>query len=100
MRLAGEQIGMMHRGGVAHPDLNLRNLLVSSETPGADPLVFLLDFDRAEAGDGPVSDARRRRDLKRLGRSARKLGVPLGTAGWGALREGYGAGWPLDLAFG
>ena len=86
---AGKQAGRMHAAGVAHPDLNLRNLLVRADE------VYLLDFDRARVYPGPVPGGRRARDLLRLGRSVRKLGAPVGAAGWAAFREGYGAGWPL-----
>ena len=93
---AGRQIALMHDAGIAHPDLNLRNLLVV-EPPGAtEPLVYLLDFDRARLYDSPVPAPRRADDLERLGRSARKLGLALEDGqGWDALRSGYGEGWPL-----
>jgi 3-deoxy-D-manno-octulosonic acid kinase len=96
LTLAGRQIARMHAAGVAHPDLNLRNLLIV-EPPGATaPVVHLLDFDRARLYPVAVPARRRARDLERLGRSARKLGLALEErGGWGALREGYGAGWPL-----
>ncbi|MEW5930131.1 MAG: lipopolysaccharide kinase InaA family protein [Gemmatimonadota bacterium] len=86
---AGRQVGRMHAAGVAHPDLNLRNLLVRG------PEVYLLDFDRARVYPGPVPGRRRERDLLRLARSARKLRAPMGRDGWAAFRAGYGAGWPL-----
>ena len=107
---AGRQIGRMHATGVAHPDLNLRNLLVGEEgignrgerTAGEGPvaesmkgLVYLLDFDRARLFSGPVPQTRRMRDLRRLARSARKLELALEAGDWEALREGYGAEWPL-----
>lgn len=114
---AGRQIGRMHDAGVAHPDLNLRNLLIGergrrndpceTEDQGAQndepdglgnrsgPLVYLLDFDRARVFAGPVPPARRARDLRRLARSARKLDAPVGAGGWRALRAGYGSRWPL-----
>jgi 3-deoxy-D-manno-octulosonic acid kinase len=97
LREAGRQIGLMHAAGIAHPDLNLRNLLIVAAPERADPLVYLLDFDRARLSAGPTPPARRARDLQRLGRSARKLALPLEEGdGWLALRVGYGAGWPLS----
>lgn len=93
----GRQIALLHESGISHPDLILRNLLVV-EVPGrSEPAVYLLDFDRARLSDSPTAPARRARDLRRLGRSVLKLGVPvpMGLV-WGALREGYGPGWPLD----
>lgn len=95
---AGRQMAAMHAAGVAHPDVNLRNLLVAGDGPA--PEVYLLDFDRAAVSATPVSNPRRDRDLRRLARSARKLAAPIDAAGWAAFREGYGAGFPagLDLA--
>lgn len=95
LREAGRQVARMHAAGVAHPDLNLRNLLVAEEPGTEGPAVYLLDFDRARVHPGPVPRGRRVRDLKRLARSARKLGAPVEAAGWRALREGYGSAWPL-----
>lgn len=96
LSLAGEQIGRMHAAGIAHPDLNLRNLLVA-EQPGSDAggEIYLLDFDRARLSGSPVHPYRRRRDLARLGRSARKLGLSFTVRQWEALRAGYGAEWPF-----
>lgn len=91
---AGEQIGRMHAAGIAHPDLNLRNLLIAGDA--ADPEVYLLDFDRAQLLPSAVPAARRTRDLKRLGRSASKLGLPLTPFNWQTLGRGYGDGWPFS----
>jgi len=94
---AGRQTALMHAAGVAHPDVNLRNLLVAGDL-GAE--VYLIDFDRAHAAAHPVSRGRRERDLRRLARSARKLWAIISPAEWAAFREGYGADWPqgLDLS--
>lgn len=94
IREAARQIARMHAAGVAHPDLNLRNLLVAAGE------VWLLDFDKATGAPDPVFPARRERDLRRLARSARKLEAPLTPTHWAAFREGYGDDWPtgLDLA--
>ena len=91
LRESARQIALMHAAGVAHPDLNLRNLLVAGDD------VWLLDFDKAVGTAAPVSPARRERDLRRLARSARKLQA---TIEWPTFRDGYGDGWPsgLDLA--
>lgn len=101
---AGRQIARMHAAGVAHPDLNLRNLLVvgagspsseASSTEGAGPrgdgggmVVWVIDFDRARLYDGPVPPERRAADLARLGRSATKLGLPLTDEDWAGLGRG------------
>jgi 3-deoxy-D-manno-octulosonic acid kinase len=97
LREAGRQAALMHAAGVAHADLNLRNLLV---IPGDGDEVYLLDFDKATVSAEPVSPARRERDLRRLARSARKLEAGLGPEHWAVFREGYGEEWPagVDLA--
>lgn len=89
MRAIGEQLGMLHDAAVAHPDVNLRNLLV-------DPAgrVWVIDFDRARVYRGEVPAARRRADLARLARSAAKLGVPFNDEDVEELHLGYGSGWP------
>lgn len=94
---AGRQMGLMHAAGVAHPDVNLRNLLVAGDL-GAE--VYLIDFDRADVGVSAVQRGRRERDLRRLARSARKLGVIVAPEEWAAFRDGYGDAWPegLDLS--
>lgn len=94
LEAVGRGMGDMHRGGVAHPDLNLRNVLVVDGASGA-PEVYLIDFDRARVYPAAVPRARRARDLRRLARSARKLRADITPTEWVALRLGYGAGWPL-----
>jgi 3-deoxy-D-manno-octulosonic acid kinase len=101
LHAAGEQIGRMHAAGVAHPDINLRNLLVSPGIGGGTaPTVHLIDFDRGRLHGGPVPLRRRRRELLRLARSARKLAAPITRPGWDALLDGYGAAWPPGLRLG
>ena len=98
LREAGRQTALMHAAGVAHADLNLRNLLVMPADGGDE--VYLLDFDKATVSATPVSRTRRERDLRRLARSARKLEAGLGPEHWAVFREGYGEDWPpgVDLA--
>jgi 3-deoxy-D-manno-octulosonic acid kinase len=90
LREAGRQIGLMHDAGIAHPDLTLRNVLVQEGSEV--PRIFLLDFDRARILTGTVPSDRRERDLRRFERSARKLGIPFGSAEWREIRLGYGSG--------
>lgn len=87
----GRQIARMHECGIAHPDLNLRNLLLSGGE------VFLLDFDRARQFANAVPARRRRHDLRRLARSVGKIRAALNTEEGEALRSGYGAAWPASL---
>lgn len=93
LREAGRQVGRMHAAGVAHPDLNLRNLLVTGREA---PEVWIIDFDRARTWRGAVPADRRERDWKRLLRSARKLRAPVGAAEWRLLTEGY-LSVPIDV---
>lgn len=95
LRETGRQIALMHGAGVSHPDLILRNLLVV-EVPGrSEPVVYILDFDRAHLSDGPTPDHLRARDLRRLERSIlRSVGEEPLQGLVHALREGYGRGWP------
>ncbi len=67
---AGRLIGSLHRGGVAHPDLNIRNVLIrwSEKTPEA----YILDVEKCRIRPR-LSKLARRRMLSRLQRSARKL---------------------------
>lgn len=68
MVAAGRAVRALHRAGVAHPDLNMNNILVAGSDAQAS--LHLLDFDRARFGSAPVDS---RADLQRLRRSARKL---------------------------
>ena len=95
LREAGRQMALMHAAGVAHPDVNLRNLLVVAGEGGAE--VYVIDFDRADVSATPVSAARRERDLRRLARSARKLQAPIAPDDWVAFYDGYGQEWPAGL---
>jgi 3-deoxy-D-manno-octulosonic acid kinase len=89
LRAAGSQVARLHDAGIGHPDLNLRNVLVAEDG------VLLLDLDRARRYPRAVPPGRRGRDLRRLLRSARKLGVELDAADLAALAGGYGRDWPL-----
>jgi len=59
----------LHRLGVRHGDLNLRNFLF---VPSGE--IHILDLDKALVRRPPLPDAARRRNLARLERSLRKLG--------------------------
>lgn len=98
LREAGRELAAIHAAGVAHPDVNLRNLLVVDGSGG--PAVFVIDFDRARLYRGGVPASARAAALRRLARSARKLGAGIGAGGWAALAAGYGAGWPAGLVLG
>jgi 3-deoxy-D-manno-octulosonic acid kinase len=64
-------IATMHARGLFHADLNLHNLFVTRV--GASYTVIILDLDKARLFGPPLAPALRRRNLRRLLRSARKL---------------------------
>jgi tRNA A-37 threonylcarbamoyl transferase component Bud32 len=70
---AGAAVGAMHRGGVLHGDLNLRNVLIDR-----DGKACLIDLSAARCGGSP-SLAARERELARLARSVVKAGLWGGT---------------------
>lgn len=71
LRMARYSIDTMHEQGLFHDDLNLHNLYVSMAGDGF--TVVILDFDKARLMSRAVSPSRRRRNLKRLAQSIRKL---------------------------
>ena len=86
---AGGAVARLHDAGVWHADLNMNNVLVPTEGPGA--LVFV-DFDRARLSAGPLAVDARRENLRRLRRSLRKLdpqGAFGGDAESGAFHRAY-----------
>lgn len=56
LREAGRQLARMHTAGVAHPDLNLRNLLVVSPTDGGDAGRSLASAPLANDGHREMRD--------------------------------------------
>jgi tRNA A-37 threonylcarbamoyl transferase component Bud32 len=71
VRMARYSIDTMHEHGLFHDDLNLHNLYVSMAGDGFS--VVILDFDKARLSSRAVSRPRRKRNLKRLAQSIRKL---------------------------
>lgn len=67
----------VHDAGLAHPDLNLGNLLMGT-APAAAPKVWIVDLDRVRWHDGPLPVAARVKALRRFERSCVKV------LGWGA----------------
>jgi 3-deoxy-D-manno-octulosonic acid kinase len=64
-------IDTMHDQGLFHADLNLHNLLVTQARENF--TVIIIDLDKSRLFDTPLSATRRRTNLSRLMRSARKL---------------------------
>jgi len=71
VRAVARVIARLHTAGIQHADLNLTNVLVRFEAET--PRVLLIDFDRAGVFPAPLHAARRRRSLRRLQRSIKKL---------------------------
>lgn len=61
----------MHRRGVYHGDLNLKNILVRQETDEIKS--YIIDFDKASLYLGAVPANKAEKNLRRLYRSACKL---------------------------
>ena len=91
MRATGRLFRRLHEGGVEHPDLNLKNVLITGAGVEVDALV--LDLDGARVRE-PVGERRRRRMIERFWRSARKwqraTGITLDPALETAFEAGYG----------
>jgi tRNA A-37 threonylcarbamoyl transferase component Bud32 len=71
LRAAARSVRMLHRQGVYHRDLNLKNILVHRESGGVRG--YIIDFDRAKLLPGDLPSPLAGRNLRRLLRSIRKL---------------------------
>ncbi len=69
MEAVGRLVAALHRAGVYHYDLNLKNFLLTGTGD-----VLILDVDKVALRGRPLRTAARRRNLARLARSVRKLG--------------------------
>lgn len=90
LRATAESIRAMHRQGVFHADLNLKNILLRVENER--PASYIIDYDRARLFLGPLPEPLAQRNLARLNRSARKLdpdGRYFSEAAWRELVEFY-----------
>jgi tRNA A-37 threonylcarbamoyl transferase component Bud32 len=80
----------MHRNGVWHNDLNVKNILVRAE--GDKPAVYVIDFDRGRLFEGAVPERAAEGNLARLHRSVRKLDPEhkhISDDDWSELLDGY-----------
>lgn len=87
---AGRVVGGMHRAGLWHADLNMTNLLARRGAGGVE--LSVLDLDSARLSGPPLGRWARRRTLRRLARSLRKLdpsGVLAGPDDLTAFRGAY-----------
>lgn len=71
LRAVAQSVRSIHRQGVYHDDLNLKNILLRLEDGGV--VSYIIDFDKAKLFLGSLPAAAGRRNLKRLRRSALKL---------------------------
>lgn len=93
MGAAGRLLRLLHQRGVAHPDLNLKNVLVRAAGTGAEALV--VDLDRARIL-GRVSGRARRRMIRRFWRSAGKWERATGVRLDPSLRAAFEAAYARD----
>ena len=70
-RAVAESLTRLHREGVCHTDLNLKNILVRRENDTMK--AYIIDFDKAVLFFGPVPEKVARKTLERLFRSVCKL---------------------------
>jgi|SRR5215475_11940632 len=71
LRAVADSLRAMHREGVYHRDLNLKNILLRQETTGL--VSYIIDFDKASLFLGKLPTELVKRNLDRLLRSVRKL---------------------------
>ena len=90
LRAVAASIRAMHREGVYHSDLNLKNILLRQESTGV--ASYVIDFDKAKLFLGKLPAALVTNNLNRLLRSARKLDPErryLSPAAWQHLVDFY-----------
>ncbi len=94
LRAVAASIRAMHREGVYHSDLNLKNLLLRQEPAGV--VSYIIDFDKAKLFLGKLPTELVKKNLDRLLRSVRKLDPDrqyFSPAAWQQLVDFYyGAG--------
>lgn len=71
LKTVAETLRGMHREGVYHADLNLKNILVHYSTRGVE--AYMIDLDKARLFLGKLPSELAQKNLQRLQRSARKL---------------------------
>jgi 3-deoxy-D-manno-octulosonic acid kinase len=71
LRQVARAIQSMHRQGIYHGDLNLKNILIRRED--GELKAYIIDFDKAGFFPGGVPAVKARRNLARLRRSIAKL---------------------------
>ena len=90
LRAVADSIRAMHREGVFHSDLNLKNILVRQESAGV--ASYIIDFDKAKLLLGKLPTELAKKNLDRLLRSVRKLDPErrfFTPAAWAQLADFY-----------
>ena len=90
LKATAETLRDMHREGVYHSDLNLKNLLVRFRGEGVDS--YVIDFDKAKLFLGGLPQPLAQKNLNRLRRSALKLDPEqryLSAASWSEFLKFY-----------
>lgn len=90
LEAAARAVRTMHRCGIIHGDLNLKNILVRPE--GGTPRGYIIDFDKSRAYPGDVPLPRAQNNLERLERSINKLDPKrrhISTADWQHFLRAY-----------
>jgi 3-deoxy-D-manno-octulosonic acid kinase len=83
----GRAVRRLHDAGGRHADLNAWNVLVPVAGPPRP--AWVVDLDRGRFDPDGVPRRHRRRNLARLRRSLRKLGLADALAAWPAFERGY-----------
>jgi hypothetical protein len=92
LEATAECVWMMHRQGVYHSDLNLKNILIRLKPDRVDG--YVIDFDRAKLFLGKLPPQLAQKNLHRLLRSALKLDPErryLSSADWQTFMQFYDA---------
>jgi 3-deoxy-D-manno-octulosonic acid kinase len=92
MEAAGRLIRHLHDEGVAHPDLNVKNVLLAGTDATDPPRALVIDLDRARLRQ-TLSEGSRRRMLERFWRSVRKWEEATGRQVEAPLREAFRSGY-------
>lgn len=92
LRAAGNLIGRMHRAGLVHPDLNLRNILIVPMDESGRVDAWILDLEKCRM-ETSLSRSAREAMIDRLRRSAARFeissGKTLTVSEWSAFTEAY-----------
>jgi predicted Ser/Thr protein kinase len=83
LKATAETVSHMHREGVYHSDLNLKNILIRKRPDSVEG--YIIDFDKAKLFLGKLPPVLAKKNLDRLLRSALKLdpeGRYLSPASW------------------